>query len=135
MRIHNDNAFILRVLGLTSYASGDMPESLMYRTDGEYAPITFFINCSDEFFWGGADCEELTPENIHILEEALEDCRRVNRVLASCYAASLFCCRVRKMRPQGCCYPSEREFWPLFDACGPEREVGLGNPYPLGEGQ
>ena len=38
------------------------------------------------------------------------------------------------MRPQGAYYPeSDPETWPLFDDCGPEREVGLGNPYRPGE--
>jgi hypothetical protein len=45
------------------------------------------------------------------------------------WGCDLFVCRERKMRPQGAVYPEDRRFWPLFDACGPEREVGLGNPH------
>jgi len=27
----------------------------------------------------------------------------------------------------------EKELWPLLDACGPEREVGFGNPKSPGD--
>lgn len=55
-------------------------------------------------------------------------------VTVTMQASSLFACRSRKMRPQGACYPDDHpELWPLFDACGPEREVGMGNPYRPGE--
>ena len=41
---------------------------------------------------------------------------------------SLFCCRVRKMRPQGAYYKYiDKEVWHIFDEAGPEREVGKGN--------
>lgn len=46
----------------------------------------------------------------------------------------LFAARVRGMRPQGAAYTFyPPETWPLFDACGPEREIGFGNPYRPGE--
>jgi|HubBroStandDraft_4_1064222.scaffolds.fasta_scaffold00029_108 hypothetical protein len=109
-------------------------ETVEWRTDGEYAPVRFFINCNDQFWWGTGDNEDLTPENIGELEKAYADCNAIDKVCGKHHAQSLFCCRVRKMRPQGCCYPP-REYWHLFDACGPEREVGLGNPYPPGGGR
>lgn len=40
---------------------------------------------------------------------------------------------MRKERPQGACYPSNKDLWPLFDACGPEKPTGFGNPYKPGE--
>lgn len=50
------------------------------------------------------------------------------------YALDLYSCRIEGMRPQGAVYRhNKKELWPLFDACGPEREVGLGNPYKPGE--
>ncbi|UDL15984.1 hypothetical protein QEH42_gp234 [Microbacterium phage Pumpernickel] len=46
----------------------------------------------------------------------------------------LFAAKSRKMRPQGAYYKSIPEnIWHLFDACGPEREVGMGNPRKPGE--
>ena len=120
-------AFILRLLSVVSF---DNTEDIWWRTDGEYAPITFWVKCSDVFCWGCAELEKVTPENIHVLEEAFRDCRAADRRLGEVYASMLFCCRVRGMRPQGAAYPGydSKALWPLFDACGPEREVGLGNP-------
>lgn len=124
--------FILRVLRATAF---DHCDEIWWRTDGEYAPVTFLAKCNDLFYWGGADCERITQQNVHLLERAKEDLTAVaikghrKGYAATLYAVDLFCCRVRGMRPQGCCYPREREAWPIFDACGPPREVGPGNPY------
>lgn len=127
--------FILKVLDLTGMHNGDMCGELFWRTDGEYAPVTFLVNCNDVFCWGCADCERITPDNIHLLEEALAEVRAASPNKWDIYADMLFCCKARKMRPQGCCYPKEdRWLWPLLDACGPPREVGLGNPYEPGKG-
>lgn len=120
--------FVLRVLRLTSEMEegGDF---LWWRTDGEYAPVTFFVNCNDTFWWGTGDVEPITPDNIAVLEQAAKDCADVDEVLDG-YAGELFCARVRKMRPQGAAYPKDARLWPLFDACGPERIVALLNPKP-----
>jgi hypothetical protein len=118
--------FILEVLQLTAMFPNDLCSELMWRCDREYAPITFFINCSDLFYWGCADGETVTKENIHILRESIKDLApyALNRQDASL----LFCCRVRKMRPQGAFYKYfEKEVWHLFDAAGPEREIGNEN--------
>lgn len=101
---------------------------IWWRTDGEYAPITFFANCSDEFVWACADSEPIIPENFELLKSTFDDCAAAVD-LGHCHAIELFCARVRKQRPQGASYklyPSE--LWPLFDACGPEREINFGNP-------
>ena len=119
--------------------------SVCWRTDEEYAPATFWVNCNDLFFWGCADCEDITPENFPML------LRTVNEVAAildvsdpmvgdigtmeefkaqreawkevGAYAADLWCARARGMRPQKPCYQRyPEELVPLFDACGPERE-------------
>jgi len=125
------SAFVLRVLQITGVFAGELCGDIYWRTDGEYAPVTFWIGCNDLFDWGSADSEQITPENLPILERSIAD------ATASCevgraYASTLFCCRVRGMRPQGACYPKEKALWPLLDACGPERKVGFGNPYPPG---
>lgn len=121
--------FILRILRLVQPMDCD---DILWVTHGEYAPVAFMVNCSDLFYWASADSEDVTPENISELEKAYSDAK------AACehgriYAQSLFACRMRKMRPQGACYKSyPAEMWPLFDACGPEREVTPGNtPKPL----
>lgn len=110
--------------------TGADADDLWWRTDGEYAPATFWVKCGDQFYWGCADLEELTPENLGTLDAAVADCRAVDPVVGGSYAAMLFCCRVRGMRPQGAAYPDDRRFWELLDACGPRREPGLGNPRP-----
>ena len=72
-------------------------------------------------------------ENSDLLKQCYKDCEAIysekeNTTHRTCIGA-----RTRKQRPQGACYPHDRRFWPLFDACGPEREIDSGNPYPPGE--
>lgn len=111
-----------------------------------------FVDCSDTFSWGCADAEEVTEDNIHILEETMEelspyydkfieewDSSKVDMKETAKWQkvdvalSDLFCARVRKLRPQGACYKRyPEELWPLFNAAGPERETGYGNPYAPG---
>ena len=43
----------------------------------------------------------------------------------------LYCARKRKMRPQGAMYKTiPKTLWHLFDVCGEEREMNMGNPKP-----
>jgi len=112
--------FILRVLRI--FSEIDCTDALWWRLDGEYAPVTFLVNCNDFFDWAAADCERLTPDNVETLERAVADCR-ANGLMASVYAADLFCARVRGQRPQKPCYKDmEPAAVALFNACGPERE-------------
>lgn len=118
--------FYLRVMKATAFGFCDM---IWWRTDDEYAPITFFVNCNDLFWWASADCEKVTPENIHLLEESLKDIAEIDD--CSEMGGELFCCRSRKIRPQGAAYPKDERMWSLFDACGPDRDVDkkpFGNP-------
>lgn len=121
--------FIMRVLRTTAFENCD---DIWWRTDDEYAPLTLFVNCSDVFCWGTADAEEVTPENVAIMEQAYADCRAADPRSGYIYGSMLFCARVRGMRPQGAAYPGEdhKALWPLFDACGPERTIEMGNPRP-----
>jgi len=120
-----DLDFILRVLG--TMADADCERELSWRTDGEFAPITFWINCNDFFWWGCADGQDLGDwESLDVLDKAIADCRALDE---EHWGPLLFCARDRGMRPQGAYYKLIPEkLWPLFHACGPEREVGLGNP-------
>lgn len=97
------------------------------------------VDCSDCFFWGSADAEPLTPETLPILRQALEECEAMDKEHTDWYCyifvGDLFAARIRKMRPQGASYEIYPPgLWPLFDACGPERETGLGNPHPRPSG-
>ncbi|MFC1420768.1 hypothetical protein [Streptacidiphilus cavernicola] len=98
-------------------------DEILFGLDGQQIRIA--VNVSDVFAWGCADAEDITPERLPILEQAWLDCRAVD---ADEWTAELYAARVRGMRPQGAAYPKEAAVAALFDACGPEREVGLGNP-------
>ena len=111
--------FVCRVLSVFD-EDGPSQDSLWWRTDGEYAPLTLFVKCSDLFVWGCADLEEVTPDNVAELERAAADVKAVTWDGNYVYADLLFCCRVRGHRPQKPCYKDlDEETWPLFDACGP----------------
>lgn len=132
-----DLDFIMRVFRIFNGGrNGLARDQLSWRTDwntedGEFFPLCFFIDCSDMFWWGCADGEDLTPQNIHVLEKAIEDIIAIKRIVRF-YAYALFCCRVRGMRPQGAYYKHiPKELWQLFNACGAEREVDTGNPHPI----
>lgn len=140
----SDVEFIRGVLALGDgfNDTGDLWESIWWRTDDEYAPVTFFANCNDLFYWATADTEKLTPENLPLLGQALADVRVAFGVPvgewprgrdfkegwdewrnAGSHAVSLFCARVRQMRPQRPYYKHiPDKLKPLFDACGPERD-------------
>ena len=121
-----DLEFYLKVLDAVAF---DNCEMIWWRTDDEYAPVTFFVNCNDLFWWATADGEKVTPENVHLLKESFEDVAAIDD--CSALGDALFCCRVRKMRPQGAAYPKDERLWPLFDECGPDRDVDkepFGNP-------
>lgn len=92
--------------------------------------LSIYVDCSDAFFWGSADAEELTPETLPILQQAAADLEAAGA--DNHHLDHLFAARVRKMRPQGACYEfyDEPALRAMFDACGPERVTGLGNPHP-----
>ena len=97
-------------------------------------PVRFYVNVSDAFSWGCADSEEITPMSLPHLRSAFEDCKAAYPRLGCMFACTLYAARRRKMRPQGAEYPKEDEaagIVALFNQCGPRREVGFGNPYPV----
>ena len=113
--------FIVRVLKVFDMVNVADRDVLLWRTDGEYAPVMFFINCSDFFDWGCADGERVTRENVAELEQAIADAEAVDKIAGSIEGPLLFCARVRKRRPQGACYENlDPRLWHLFDACGPK---------------
>jgi len=107
---------ILAVLACIS--RNDIHESLWWRCDGEYSPVTFFVNCNDLFYWACADCEPFTAEDVAAMDAAIADAGPM-------YGPSLWCCRKRAMRPQKPAYPTgdgAEKMARLYDACGPERD-------------
>jgi hypothetical protein len=115
------SAFVLEVLSLFE----DEQESVMWRVQQD-GTVRFFATCSDVFHWGCADCEEITEANLPVLREAFEDLGPDGQ---EHLAGELFAARVRGMRPQGAMYKYiDGGVRHLFDACGPERETGFGNP-------
>lgn len=117
-----DFDFIIRVL--CAFRACKLEHGpLWWRTDGEYAPVTFLVNCNDLFWWACSDCERVTEANIVEVERAFADVRAADEIETIQWASQLFVCRVRGMRPQK---PALRNIpesiRPLFLACGPERE-------------
>lgn len=127
--------FVMDVL--RTFSDVDGGSSLSWRCDEEYAPVSFFLNCNDTFAWACADGEDITPETLPLLKQAIAEVQAATETNGWHTAwgwTDLFAARVRQMRPQGACYKHyDERLWPLFDACGPKREVGLGNPkaHPL----
>lgn len=115
-----DPVFVLRVL--TAFAQVDAHGELFWRTDGKHAPVSFFANVNDVFWWACADLEAITPDNVAELERAVDDILALDGQ-GGAFVADLFAARVRGMRPQGACYRYYTPaLWPLFDAAGPERD-------------
>ena len=117
---------------LSVIAEHDLHSDIWWSCNGEYAPITIWVNVNDIFCWACADSEEITTDNLGQLEQAIKDCEAVYE-FGGCYASMLFVSRIRKIRIQRAAYPKNKDLWPLFDACGPEREVDFGNPCKPGE--
>ncbi|MEU8968107.1 hypothetical protein AB0D11_02330 [Streptomyces monashensis] len=122
-------AFVTRVLELFSLSHADLYDGgLFWRVDD--GKLSLYANVSDVFAWGGADAEPITPDTLPALEKAFTDLKAID---ADLYTAELYAARQRGERPQGAAYPDDkhqawRQISALFDACGPERPLGLGNP-------
>lgn len=122
------HAFLVRVLEIFSMSHADAYGDLFWRVDD--AEVRLYANVSDVFAWGGSDAEEITPDMLPALEQAFADLKAVG---GEEFTAELYAARQRGQRPQGAAYPSGthgawRQVSALYDACGPERELGLGNP-------
>ncbi len=118
MELYN---FILEVLRLQDEYDC-YGEPIYWATHGDYAPVTFFVNCNDLFWWATADAEKLLPEDMPMLRQAILDVQaadvydlRLDNYEMGC---ALWCARKRKMRPQQPAYPKDEQLRALFDACG-----------------
>jgi len=89
----------------------------------------FYIECNDLFHWATTDEIKITKDNFELLKTSLKDAKETS-VNGEMWGTSLFCCRVKKMRPQGKYYTHiDENLWELFDYCGPERAITIFNPY------
>lgn len=117
---------IARVLTLFH---SDNTENLWWTAD-RAGHLHFQVLCNDAFAWACADGEEITPDTLPELERAQQDAVTWTDDPTQDDFGLLFVSRLRGMRPQGAMYRYlDRRLWPLFDAAGPERELGLGNPH------
>jgi len=91
-----------------------------------------WIPANDLLVWGSADGEELEEADFPLLYQCFTAVREASEAKDDDYGGTslmLYCCRKAGMRPQGAFYDHILPlFWPLFDACGPKREVKFGNP-------
>jgi len=115
--------FIKRVLAAFS---DWWKEDVGWRVDED--GVHFFALVSDVFWWGSADGEDILPEDLQLLERCKADLVALEGSEPTCLP-ELYAARKRGMRPQGAWYAGlDSSVYHLFDACGPARDVGLGNP-------
>jgi hypothetical protein len=89
------------------------------------------LNVNDVFWWGCADSEDVEVSDLPLFNECAASCEAAGDRYV---AGALYAARKRGERPQGAFYSYIKpSAWHLFDAVGPEREVGYGNPYRPGE--
>lgn len=136
----NDKDILYEVAKLAQF---NACESIWWRINAdrssEATGLRVLVDCSDVFEWGTADCEEVSVENLAVLQQAVADMRRAtgSEYDGQSKAFLLFCARVRQQRPQGAYYKCLTgrtdeitvKIRDLFDACGPEREVDILNPH------
>lgn len=106
---------------------------LWWRKVGDDPALRMFVECSDFFAWGCSDVEALEDTTVPVFIESLADAEAATTQVTPGWdgpeGALLFCARNRQMRPQGAYYPYlHSATWPLFDAAGPARAIGLGDP-------
>jgi len=122
--------FMMRVMEI--FYRADIREQLIWYIDAHDGDLFLAADVSDVFSWGAADAEDITVETLPELEQAYADLKRLHEK-ATTWTADLYAARRRGHRPQGAAYPKPdvpcfTELAMLFNACGPERPTGFGNP-------
>lgn len=108
------------------FEKAECRESLLWRVLND--SIEFSADVSDVFAWGGADAETIGYQDLPLLVETWADLTHLDKLV---WLPELYAARKRGERPQGAAYPSALDGWKLkelFDACGPVRTTGFGNP-------
>jgi hypothetical protein len=121
---------ILRTLRVLEFEYCD---ALFWRAD-DVGGFKLFINCNDFFHWACADAEEITDDNVDLLEDTFKEVQELKGKWDAHDAPLLFCARSRKMRPQGAFYKHlDTDLHHLFNAAGPDRDLDLFNPKEPGQ--
>lgn len=92
-------AFFMRVMKIFDDIDGK--DALWWNTSSPYAPLQFSVMCSDTFDWATDDSEDLTPDNIGLLEQAIADVKPLGYDMGEGvhWGLMLFCARARGRRP------------------------------------
>ena len=107
----------------------DLDDHLSFFVSEDGLEVSF--NCSDLFVWGCSDGEAITYADFDLLKQTVSEVDQVDRFKV---ATDLYCARRRKVRPHGAAYSGYPEkYWPLFNACGEERIVGMGGEPAIAE--
>lgn len=125
-----EDTFLVDLLRTMQHEDGEQPSPLLgYVGDG--ARLHVGVDVSDAFAWGSADAEDIDVDSLPALQAAAaEAAQALGAPPAPKHVAVLYAARRRQMRPQGALYHHlPAALWPLLDACGPQRNAGLGNPY------
>lgn len=134
---------------LTIFWDGEDTDSLMWRpaNGGVFVrqeglppagPISFSAMCSDTFYWGCADAEDIElPGDLESLRLAVADCKAVENFDGAREEhvfvdwVTLWCCRKRGMRPMNAWlkkHANHSTELALFEAAGPPRDSEFGAP-------
>lgn len=108
-----DGDYVLRVLKIFQLADN---QDLFWRVDGEN--VQFYANCSDTFAWATGDAEEITAEDLPLLEQTMVDLGGLDE---SMWLSELFAARKRGCRPMREFMDSHmlpRSVAALFENCG-----------------
>lgn len=93
------------------------------------SPGEICLNMNDVFYWGCGDAEDFTESDLIDINKAIEECKDDISL-----GGLLWTCRKRSERPQGAYFTHiPKSLWHLFEAAGPYREPGLGNPCEIGK--
>lgn len=96
----------------------DCTDALYWRVYGD--EIRLLAQCSDTFYWGTADCEQIDPEDLPLLRQCVDDLIKAD---AEYYVSELFAARKRGMRPQRpVLRKMPKDVLRLFLKAGPRRD-------------
>lgn len=100
----------------------DDTEDLWWRDDN--GVLSFYVRCSDTYWWATADLEDVGPEDLAALRQAKADLASDKD--HSFLWPTLWVSRKRSLRPMRAWYRAlgleNSQAQVLFDACGPERD-------------
>ena len=109
---------VLRVLEF--FANHDIRESLKWCWEIEPATIRPYLDASDWFRKGAVEAVYFGADDLPAIEQAMRECEAMAKFCEG-YGPLLWACRKEKRRPAKESYPDCEKLWPLFDACGPEK--------------